>query len=178
MQPAQRALLRLFGAILIGMAVLLGWKSHWFHVERDLSRYPHIELTYATSRFERVMHSRGGSTKQIVLMTRDGARYVMEDGVWKAHFDGPTLAARLAGGGSVRAWVHPDYPRALRGIIGGAVDIRVGRRRPGVGGRGAPDRVTAGPGAMPSGGYPESKPSIARPAPFVPEKILALIRRY
>ena len=47
----------------------------------------------------------------------------MEEGVWRAHADGPALAAALSGGGTVHAWVHPEYPRALRGIMGGKVDI-------------------------------------------------------
>ena len=123
MQPAQRVLLRIVGLVTLALAILLGAKSHWFHVDPDLSRYPQIQLTYTTARFERITHSRGGSTKQVVLVARDGPRFVMEDGVWKSHFDGPTLASRLSGGGTVHAWVHPDYPHALRGIAGGAVDI-------------------------------------------------------
>lgn len=123
MQPAQRVLLRIVGIVTIGLAVFLGWRSHWFHVERDLSRYPQRELPYTTARFERITHSRGSSTKQVVLVARDGTRFVMEDGVWKAHFDGPSLASRLSAGGTVHAWVHPDYPHALRGIMGGPVDV-------------------------------------------------------
>ena len=123
MQPAQRVLLRLLGLVTLALALFLGWKSRWFHVERDLSRYPQIELTYTTAEFERITHSRGSITKQVALVTRDGTKFVMEDGVWASHFDGPTLASRLTAGGSVHAWVHPDYPRALRGIQGGPVDI-------------------------------------------------------
>ncbi len=41
----------------------------------------------------------------------------------EGNFDGPELADTLSGGGTVRAWVHPDYPRALRGLVGGKVDI-------------------------------------------------------
>jgi len=123
MQPAQRFLLRIVGSVMLALSVLLAWKSHWFHADRDLSRYPHLQLAYATAQFERVTHYRGSITKQIVLVARDGTRYEMEDGVWKSRFDGPALASRLSGGGTVHAWVHPEYPRTLRGITGGAVDI-------------------------------------------------------
>jgi hypothetical protein len=47
----------------------------------------------------------------------------MEDGVWRSHFDGAALAGALAGGGTVHVWLHPEYPRALRGIKGGALEI-------------------------------------------------------
>jgi len=123
MQPAQRVLLRFVGLVTLALALCLGWKSRWFRVEPDVSGYPQIELTYTTAKFERITHSRGSTTKQLDLVTHDGTKFVMEDGVWKSHFDGPTLASRLSGGGSVHAWVHPDYPHALRGFQGGAVDI-------------------------------------------------------
>ncbi len=113
---------RLLGGILLALAAVLAWKSGWFYAEQNLSRYPEIRLTYSTCRFERITHSRGATTRQIAFIT-DAGRYVMEDGVWRKHFDGPALAAALAGGGTVRAWVHPEYPHALRGIVGGKVDI-------------------------------------------------------
>lgn len=114
--------MRIMGIILLALAGFLAWKSNWFHAEKDLSRYPEIQLTYTTCKFERITHSKGSSTRQIVLLTADG-RYVMEDGVWKGHFDGPTLAGSLAGGGMVRVWLHPEYSHALRGILGGKVDV-------------------------------------------------------
>jgi hypothetical protein len=113
---------RIVGLILLGLAAFLAWQTHWFHSEPDLSRYPVIQLAYTTCKYERITHSRGSTTKQIAFFTPNG-RYVMEDGVWKRHFDGPTLAAALSGGGTVRGWVHPDYPHVLRGLIGGKVDI-------------------------------------------------------
>jgi hypothetical protein len=113
---------RILGIVLLALAALLAWKSHWFHAEADLSRYPEIQLTYTTCRFERIRHSKGSTTKQIAFITENG-RYVMEDGVWRRHFDGPALADALSGGGTVRAWIHPEYPHALRGIKGGKVDI-------------------------------------------------------
>ena len=107
---------------MLALAMVLAWKTHWFHAGTDLSRYPEIELTYTTCAFERITHSKGSTTKQIVFVTETG-RYVMEDGVWGRRYDGPRLADLLAGGGTVRAWVHPDYPHALRGIIGGKANI-------------------------------------------------------
>jgi hypothetical protein len=121
-QGVQRFPLRLLGFIILALGLFLAWKTHWFHAERDLSRYPEIQLTYTTCTFERITHSKGSTTKQIVFVT-DTGRYVMEDGVWGRHYEGPKLADALAGGGTVRAWVHPDYPHALRGIIGGKLDI-------------------------------------------------------
>src|SRR6266446_3427843 len=44
MPPASRASLRLIGAIALALAVFLAWKSRWFHVEQNLSRYPEIQL--------------------------------------------------------------------------------------------------------------------------------------
>jgi hypothetical protein len=123
MQPGQRVLLRIVGLVTFTLAIFLGWRSHWFHADHDLSRYPQIQLTYATARFERVMYSRSGSARRVALVADDGTTFVMEDGVWKSHFDGPALASRLSAGGTVRAWVHPDYPHALRGLMGGAVAI-------------------------------------------------------
>jgi hypothetical protein len=113
---------RLLGIILLALAAFLAWHSNWFRAEKDLSRYPEIQLTYTTCKFERITHYKGSTTRRIVFITENG-RYVMEDGVWERHFDGPTLAAALSGGGTLRAWVHPEYPHALRGIIGGKVDI-------------------------------------------------------
>jgi hypothetical protein len=92
-------------------------RSDVFRIGTALSGYPEIRLTYTTCKFERI-----GRTEQIVFTTENG-RYVMEDVVWRKHFDGPALAATLSRGGTVRAWVHPVYPRTLRGIVGGAVDI-------------------------------------------------------
>jgi hypothetical protein len=114
--------MRLLGAIVLGLGVFLAWQTRWFHAEQDLTRYPELRLTYTACTYERITHAKGSTTKQIVFLT-DAGRYVMEDGVWGRHFGGPALAAALAGGGTVRAWVHPDYPRALRGIVGGKVDI-------------------------------------------------------
>ena len=114
--------LRLFGIILLALAGFLAWQTNWFHAEKDLSRYPKIELAYTDCKFEQISHYRGTTTKQIVFLTDDG-RYVMKDGVWGKHFDGPTLAAAFSGGGTVHAWVHPSYPRALRGVRGGKVDL-------------------------------------------------------
>jgi hypothetical protein len=116
-------LLRIVGLVTFALAIVLGWRSHWFHAEHDLSRYPQIQLTYATARFERVMYSRGGSARQVALVAGDGTKFVMEDGVWRSHFDGQTLASRLSTGGTVHAWVHPEYPHALRGLTGGTVAI-------------------------------------------------------
>jgi len=118
----RRGGMRLLGIIMLALAGFLAWHSNLFHAEQDLSRYPEIQLAYTTCKFERITHYRGSTTKQIVFITENG-RYVMEERVWAKHFDGPTLAAALSGGGTVRAWVHPEYPRALRGIIGGKVDI-------------------------------------------------------
>src|SRR5262249_48636864 len=69
MQPAQRVLLRLVGLVTLALALFLGWKSRWFHIESDLSRYPQIELTYTTAKFERITHSRGSTTRQLDLIT-------------------------------------------------------------------------------------------------------------
>jgi hypothetical protein len=114
--------MRLLGIIVLALAGFLAWQSNWFHAEKDLSRYPEIQLTYATCKYERITHYKGATRKQIVFSTENG-RYVMEDSVWGKYFDGPTLAAALSGGGTVRAWVHPGYSHVLRGIIGGKVDI-------------------------------------------------------
>ena len=114
--------MRLLGLVVLGLAAVLAWTTDWFHAERDVSRYPEIRLTYTTCRYEQVTHSRGATTRQLVFLTDEG-RYVMEDEVWRKHFSGPALAAALAGGGTVRAWVHPSYPHTLRGIAGGTVDI-------------------------------------------------------
>src|SRR3989442_1731710 len=118
----RRAGTRAMGLIMLLLAGVLAWHSNWFHAEKDLSGYPEIRLTYTTCKFERIFHSKSSRTEQIVFTTENG-RYLMEDGVWRKHFDGPALAATLSRGGTVRAWVHPDYPRTLRGIVGGAVDI-------------------------------------------------------
>jgi hypothetical protein len=114
--------MRLFGIIILALAGFLAWDSNWFHAEKDLSQYPQIQLAYTTCKYERTTHYKGSTRKRIVFITENG-RYVMEDGVWGRHFDGPTLAAALSGGGTVRAWVHPGYSHALRGIVGGKVDI-------------------------------------------------------
>ena len=114
--------MRLFGMIMLALAGFLAWRSNWFQTEKDLSRYPEIRLAYTACKFERITHFKGSTTKQIVFITEKG-RYVMEDGVWGGHFDGPVLAAMFSGGGTVRAWVHPEYSHALRGITGGKVDI-------------------------------------------------------
>ena len=114
--------MRVFGIILLALGGFLTWITHGFHAEKDLSRYPEIQLTFTGCHYERITHSKGFSTKQIAFLTANG-RFVMEDEVWGRHFDGPTLAATLSRGGTVRAWVHPEYPRTLRGMIGGAVDI-------------------------------------------------------
>lgn len=79
-------------------------------------------LAYSASKFERITHYKGSTTKQIVFTT-DNGRYVMEDGVWGEHFDGPALAAAFSGGGTIHTRVHPGYSHALRGIVGGKVDI-------------------------------------------------------
>jgi hypothetical protein len=113
---------RVIGIIVLALAGFLAWRSKWFQAARDLSQYPSTRLTYTTCRFERITHYKGSTTRQIVFATGSG-RYVMESGVWGRHFDGPTLAAALSGGGVVRAWLHPDYPHVLRGIAGGRVDI-------------------------------------------------------
>jgi hypothetical protein len=114
--------MRLVGIIILALAGFLAWDSNWFHAEKDLSQYPQIRLAYTTCKYERITHYKGSTRKRIVFITENG-RYVMEDGVWGRHFDGPTLAAALSGGGTVRAWVHPGYSHALRGIVGGKVDI-------------------------------------------------------
>jgi hypothetical protein len=114
--------LRVFGIILLALAGFLAWHTHWFRAEKDLSRYPEIQLTYTTCKYEKITHYKDLPTKQIVFLTENG-RYLMEDGVWGKHFDGPALADVLSGGGTVRAWVHPEYSHALRGILGGKVDI-------------------------------------------------------
>jgi hypothetical protein len=114
--------MRVLGIILLGLAIFLAWHSKWFHAETNLSRYPQIRLMYTTCKYEEIRRSKSSRTRQIVLITGNG-RYVMEDEVWRKHFDGPSLAAALSRGGIVRAWVHPDYPFVLRGIMGGAVDI-------------------------------------------------------
>jgi hypothetical protein len=113
--------LRVFGVIMLALAGFLAWATHGFHAEKHLSAYPEIQLTYTTCNYEKITHYRS-TTKQIVFATANGG-YVMEDGVWKRHFDGPTLADALSRGGTVRAWVHPRYSHALRGILGGTVDI-------------------------------------------------------
>ena len=51
-----------------------------------LSRYPQIELAYTTATFERIVHSRGGSTRQIALIARDGSTFVMEP-EWGLDYD-------------------------------------------------------------------------------------------
>jgi hypothetical protein len=113
--------LRVIGIIMLALACFLAWVTHGFHAENDLSAYPEIRLTYTACKYEKITHYRS-TFKQIVFTTANG-RYVMEDGVWGRHFDGPALADALSGGGTVRAWVHPRYPRALRGILGGKVEI-------------------------------------------------------
>src|SRR5256885_6118289 len=113
---------RSLGFILIGLAGFLAWHSNGFRAEKDLSRYPEIQLAYTTCKFERIAHYKGSTTRQIVFLTENG-RYVMEDGVWGRHFDGPALANALAAGARVRAWLHPQYPHTLRGVIGGKVDV-------------------------------------------------------
>ncbi len=45
MQQAQRFTLRLVATIALALATVLGWKSHRFHVEKDLSRHPQIDVT-------------------------------------------------------------------------------------------------------------------------------------
>jgi hypothetical protein len=114
--------LRIMGIIALLLAAFFAWVTKGFHIERDLSRYREIQLTYSDCRFEKITHSKGLPTRQIAFTTAEG-RYVMEDGVWKQHFRGPELAQSLAGGGTVRAWLHPDFPHILRGIAGGRVDI-------------------------------------------------------
>ena len=116
------SLKRFLGIMLLAGAGFLAWKSDWFQAEKDLSRYPEIQLAYTTCKFERITYRRDMPTKQIVFTTENG-RYVMEEGVWGKHFDGPTLAGALSGGGTVRAWVHPKYSHTLRGIAGGKMDI-------------------------------------------------------
>jgi hypothetical protein len=114
---------RIYGAILLALAFVLGWTTHWFHAEKDLSRYPKIQLTYTHCTFDEVRHSKGSTTRQIVFTTANGERYVMEDGVWRRHFTGPILAGMFAGGGTVKAWVHPEYPHVLRGIAGEKIEV-------------------------------------------------------
>ena len=121
-QKRGRRTTRILGLILLVLSGFLAWQTHWFHSESDLSRYPVVQLAYATCKYERIKRSRGSVTRQIAFLTSNG-RYVMEEGVWGPHFNGPVLAAALSGGGTVRAWVHPNYPHALRGTIGGKVDI-------------------------------------------------------
>jgi hypothetical protein len=118
----RRGSLRPLGIIMIALSVFLAWSGHWFHVAKDLSHYPEIQLTYTDCKFEKITHYRSSTTRQIVFITKDG-RYVMEDKVWENHFDGPTLAAKFSGGGTIHAWLHPDCDHALRGIAGGKVDI-------------------------------------------------------
>ena len=114
--------MRIVGIIVLALAGFLAWHTRWFHSETDLSRYPVIQLSCTTCSFEQIKHSKGSVTRQIAFLTGKG-RYVMEDGVWRGHYKGPDLAAALSAGGTVRAWVHPDYSHVLRGIIGGKVDI-------------------------------------------------------
>jgi len=121
-RTSRRGGARSLGIILLAIAAFLAWRSNWFQAEPDLSRYPQIQLTYTNCKFERISHYRGSTTKQIVFLT-DNGRYVMEAGVWGRHFNGPTLAAALAGGGTVRAWVHPGYPHVIRGVTGGKANV-------------------------------------------------------
>ena len=114
--------LRPLGLVVIALASFLAWQSHWFVTEKDPTRYPEIQLSYTDCRFEKTTHYRGGTTREIVFITKNG-RYVMEDGVWGEHCDGPTLASRFGRAGTVHAWVHPAYPRVLRGIRGGAMEV-------------------------------------------------------
>src|SRR6202022_4747989 len=110
--------MRPFGIIILALAGFLAWDSNWFHAEKDLSQYPEIQLAYTTCKYERIKNYKGATRKQIVFSTENG-RYAMEDGVWGRYFDGPTLAATLSGGGTVRAWVPPEYSHALRATLGG-----------------------------------------------------------
>ena len=118
----QEFLLRGCGALLVTAALLIGWVTNWFHAEQNLSRYPQVQLTYQTCNFERIVHSRGATHEQIVLVTSHG-RFVMEDQVWKKHFKGADLAHALARGGTVHAWLHPKFRHVLRGFIDGPVDV-------------------------------------------------------
>jgi hypothetical protein len=120
--PRRGRSLRLFGIIILLLAGFLAWAVDWFQVEKDVSAYPEIELTYTDCKFETVTHLRGPTTKQLVFITATD-RYTMSDAVWRWRFDGPTLAAAFAGGGTVHAWVHPKYPHTLRGLRGGKQDI-------------------------------------------------------
>src|SRR5437773_5734326 len=79
---------RLLGILMLALAAFLAWHSNWFHAAKDLAQYPEIQLTYTTCNFERITHAKGSATKQIVFATENG-RYVMEEGVWRTHFDGP-----------------------------------------------------------------------------------------
>src|SRR6266404_6738131 len=63
---------RLLGFIMLALAVFLAWKTHWFHAEKDLSAYPEIQLSFTTCKFERITHSKGSTTRQIVLITEGG----------------------------------------------------------------------------------------------------------
>ncbi len=71
--------MRLFGIIMLALAGFLAWHSNWFHAEKDLSRYRKIRLAYTDCEFERIMHCKGSTTKQIVFITQNG-HDVMEDG--------------------------------------------------------------------------------------------------
>ena len=114
--------LRPLGLVVIALAGFLTWQSHWFVTEKDLTSYPEIQLSYTDCRFEKITHYRSSATRQIVFVAKSG-RYVMEEGVWGGHCDGPTLASRFGGGGTVHAWVHPAYPHVLRGIRGGPMEV-------------------------------------------------------
>src|SRR4051794_9120495 len=93
----QVAAMRLVAMIILAVAVCIAWKTHWFHAEPDVSGYPEIRLAFTTCKFERIAHSRGSTTKQIVFLA-ENVRYVMEEGVWGRHFTGPRLATAFSGG--------------------------------------------------------------------------------
>jgi hypothetical protein len=113
---------RIVGVVLLAMAGFLSWKTHAFRPPAGIERYPRIQFAYDDCKYEKITHSRGATIRHIIFLTKQG-RYVMEDEVWKDHFDGPTLAARFAGPGTVQGWLHPEYDHVLRGIEGGKVQI-------------------------------------------------------
>ncbi len=112
---------RVLGGILLGLAGLFAWATNGFHSEKSIAGYTDKELTYSRCTFERRRSGRS-THEELVFLTKEG-RYIMERGVWRRHFTGPSLAQALASGATVHVWVRPDYPRVLRGLSGGAVEI-------------------------------------------------------
>jgi len=121
-QGINRARNMFFGIVLLAIAAFFGLLTGGFHAEKDLSRYREIQLSYRSCSFEQVFRSKGSSSRRLVFYT-PGGRYYLVEGVWLGHLSGPQLANALAGRHTVRAWLHPSFPRALRGLRGRSVEV-------------------------------------------------------